>query len=232
MTALFAGALLGVAGSAHCALMCGPLALTMTSRRPSPAAGRRWPRTLVYHLGRTAAYLLLALPAAVLGTAASLAGAGRVLSIAMGLALLAGVIRGPGSSAAVPRRITVFIAAACTRAAAWQQHHGLLGAAVAGAANGVLPCGLVYTAVAASLAMGSVRDSLALMAGFGLGTMPMLIGLSMSSQVVPAGFRRGMGRLRPAAVVLVAALLIYRGAVPPGAGTTHHEHVEASPAHR
>jgi len=42
--------------------------------------------------------------------------------------------------------------------------------------------------------------------------MPMLIGLSMSSQVVPAGFRRGMGRLRPAAVVLVAALLIYRGA--------------------
>ena len=46
---------------------------------------------------------------------------------------------------------------------------------LAGGANGLLPCGLVYAAAIAAAGLGTVSGAVVFMTGFGLGTMPMLI---------------------------------------------------------
>ena len=49
-----------------------------------------------------------------------------------------------------------------------------------GMLNGLLPCGLVYIALASATATGSVINGAIFMAVFGLGTLPMLWGISMA----------------------------------------------------
>src|SRR5690606_21868677 len=50
---------------------------------------------------------------------------------------------------------------------------------VAGLLNGLLPCGLVYMALSVSVTAATPLMSAALMYAFGVGTMPMLIGLTI-----------------------------------------------------
>jgi sulfite exporter TauE/SafE len=80
-----------------------------------------------------------------------------------------------------------------------------------GALNGLLPCGLVYVAGAGAAAAGSIPGGLAYMALFGLGTLPVMLGISLTGHLLPLSFRLQLARAMPAGVVLVAALLILRG---------------------
>ena len=60
MTWFLAGAALGVAGSLHCAGMCGPLLLVIHGPLPQ---SRRVPRIALYHGARIVVYALLGVPA-------------------------------------------------------------------------------------------------------------------------------------------------------------------------
>ena len=82
MTFFSAGLLLGLAGSGHCLAMCGPLVAALGPRLHSLTRGRHFRRLLLYHAGRLATYLLLALPAGILGRLLSLQGLGRAAAIA------------------------------------------------------------------------------------------------------------------------------------------------------
>jgi len=224
MSVWLAGALLGLAGSGHCVMMCGPLAAAVT-RTLRPASRRlQVRRAMAYHSGRIAVYVLLALPVGLLGSVISVSGFGRVLSVSMGLVLAASVLRRSGR--ALPGRLGERAAAAagwaCGGANRWLRSHSN-GPFLAGAVNGVLPCGLVYAAVTAAAATGSVRDSILLMAGFGCGTLPVLLALNLSARSLPHGLRLRLRQLTPVALVLIAALLIFRGLFPRGT----HQHVAA-----
>ena len=85
MTELAAAFLLGLAGSSHCLVMCGPLTLVFrsgVSRGP-------WRSGLVYHGGRVVTYAGLGIVAGLVGSAFTTGGVGRLASVAAGLLLLA-----------------------------------------------------------------------------------------------------------------------------------------------
>src|SRR5262245_41048188 len=87
---LWTALLLGLAGSLHCASMCGPLVLALAKARPrtmSASTGR-----VCYHLGRVASYCLLGLILGLLGHVVAPTGFQRWLSITLGAALITGLL--------------------------------------------------------------------------------------------------------------------------------------------
>jgi sulfite exporter TauE/SafE len=82
---------------------------------------------------------------------------------------------------------------------------------VLGLLNGLLPCGLVYVACAGAVATGGLVSGVLFMAAFGMGTVPMMLALSLSGKLVPVPLRLKLLKVVPVAVGLLAVLLILRG---------------------
>jgi sulfite exporter TauE/SafE len=182
---LLSALLVGLFGSAHCLGMCGGIA-TLFSLGASPAAasGARPQVTmlLAYNAGRITSYTAAGVIAGALG------------------ATLAGLLE-PGVARRVAMTISALLVLALglyvggwwsflthlerVGARAWRHIEPLgrkfipvrsHGQAVAlGVVGGWLPCGLVYTALAWSLASGDAWRGGALMTAFGLGTLPTLL---------------------------------------------------------
>jgi sulfite exporter TauE/SafE len=80
-----------------------------------------------------------------------------------------------------------------------------------GLLNGFLPCGLVYVACAAAAVTGSFAGGSFQMLAFGLGTLPMMLAISLSGKLVPFNLRLKLARATPVCILVVAGLLIFRG---------------------
>jgi sulfite exporter TauE/SafE len=219
MTAVVAGAVLGLLGSAHCVGMCGPLVLAVGRPAHGAGAGARAVHVLTYHLGRIATYAGLGLLAGLAGHVVALAGLGRALAVAGGVLLVAGAL-GPGLLRRQTAWAGAWVGAAArlaARARGWQARHPLAGRFGAGLANGLLPCGMVYAALAAALAAGSIAGAVLTMAAFGAGTIPALAALSLSAAHLSIDWRRRLARAAPVGLAIVGALLIARGLTAPQA---------------
>ncbi|MBD2722330.1 sulfite exporter TauE/SafE family protein [Hymenobacter armeniacus] len=209
---LWAGFLFGLLGSFHCVGMCGAIALALPGQ-PGGAGWRFGGGRLLYNLGRVSTYATLGAGAGLLGQSLRLAGLQQSLSIASGVLILLLV--------AVPERYSARLAGTLGlgRPLAWvkttlarlfqQVSPGALYAT--GLLNGLLPCGLVYLALAGALSAPGVAGAAAYMACFGLGTLPLMLGLSLSGQLVPLGWRIRMRQAVPYAAAVLAALFIVRG---------------------
>jgi sulfite exporter TauE/SafE len=92
------------------------------------------------------------------------------------------------------------------------QRGSLAGLYRTGVANGLLPCGLVYAALAGASLQDSALSGSLYMALFGLGTLPLMFALSMGGLTLQSPkLRPVLNRLIPAVTCVVAALLILRG---------------------
>jgi sulfite exporter TauE/SafE len=202
---VIAALLLGFFGSLHCAGMCGPLVLITPVIGNTPAsiiASRA-----LYHSGRIAVYVLLGLLFGVLGESLVLAGFQRWLSIAVGATMLLAIF------AAIPFKSQLWRIPSFIKSLFGQFLHKRTFASIfaLGATNGLLPCGLVYMAAAASIATGTIIHSMLYMSLFGLGTLPMLMAISFAGKRFNFSRLPFLQRLAPIAVTLVALLLIARG---------------------
>jgi sulfite exporter TauE/SafE len=65
--------------------------------------------------------------------------------------------------------------------------------------------------MAGAVARGTLRDAIFFMAWFGLGTMPAMLGISLSGKLFPLALRLKLRRSIPFGVCLLAGLLILRG---------------------
>ena len=231
MTALLTGLLFGAVGSVHCVGMCGPLVLTMgrSLRRPSRRAQLQ--HALTYHAGRVVTYVVLGSAAGLVGQTLSLWGLGRALAITAGLLLLLAAV-----GSVVPQRLrgwgarpAALATRVCALAGHWSRLHSVAGPLLAGAANGLLPCGLVYSALLTAAATGTATSAVMLMAGFGLGTIPALVALSMAAASQAFGIRSRLRRLTPVLLALTAAILLVRG-LAPTTGASHPAHVHSAVA--
>lgn len=223
MSAFVAGLALGVFGSGHCALMCGPLASLQVARQSRVG----------YHGGRLLTYLGLGTLAGVVGVGASASGIGRVLAIAAGVALL-GMAASRSTRRTRVGRVTSVVTKMLGRLAGRATEYPRLASWIFGAANALLPCGLVYAAVIGAAGFGNMQDAWLFLAAFGAGTVP---ALTLAGLMGPALARLLPVNARLAATValaLVGVLLIARGATsshmhaaeaPSNAGHSHHASV-------
>ena len=196
---------LGFVGSLHCAGMCGPLAIAV----PVIGEGRRARvvSRLLYNSGRVITYVLLGLVAGALGRSFVLAGFQRWVSVVAGVAIIAGLLVSLKWSA------DGLIGVGVVRLKRWfgralqRRTHGAN--FTLGLLNGLLPCGLVYVAATAAIGTGHVANGALYMLAFGLGTLPMMLGLGLS--FVSFNWRGRWRHLVPASVAVVGVLLILRG---------------------
>ena len=77
--------------------------------------------------------------------------------------------------------------------------------------NGFLPCGLVYMAVFASLAMQNAIQSSLYMILFGFGTIPLMTSAIYFGKLINTRIKRGIQKAIPIFVVLIGLLFILRG---------------------
>jgi sulfite exporter TauE/SafE len=186
--ALFGALLAGLAGSPHCVLMCGPFAAACSR---TGGAG-----VVAWHLGRMTSYSALGALAGLFG--AALPGPwwlGPALAAVLLLwfaAALAGLAPEP--------RLMVPGATAAGRLLSTTHPLGKFGF---GLINGLIPCGLVYSALSLPVALGTPGAGALAMALFGAGTSPAL-------SFAAAGFRRLELRSRSARR-LVALLVLLAG---------------------
>jgi uncharacterized protein len=199
--------LFGFLGSAHCAGMCGPLALALPgtgSTRAAFLAGRA-----AYNSGRIVTYAALGALFGLLGHAFVIAGFQRWVSLAAGAAILLGVLVSPKFLSGVPLTGTVGWLKQAFGALLRRRTFGSLFGL--GLLNGLLPCGLVYAACAGATATGGVLAGAGYMAVFGAGTLPMMLAFSLAGPPVQVALRSRLQRLVPVSLALVGALLVLRG---------------------
>lgn len=196
----------------HCLGMCGPLNLLVAAQMrknnlPVLQSFR------LYHAARIGVYALLGALAGALG---SLLGLGHHLSMLAGAVSLALGLLILALGAAYLGWLADF---RLDRAASWwntalsvvlrqQGWRGVLGL---GALNGLLPCGLVYSALLISSATGSLWSGALGMALFGSGTFPALLVLDLSAGALSERFRQTMMRIAGGLMLVVGLQLALRG---------------------
>lgn len=204
---LWTAFLLGLVGSAHCAGMCGPLALAL------PAAGNTrmtfFAGRLAYNFGRVLTYSGLGLVFGLFGKTFLLAGLQRGLSIALGVFLLAGLVL--SRKLALWRPVTGLVNRLKAGMGGLLRRRSFTALTLLGLLNGLLPCGLVYVACAGATATGGALSGVLFMVAFGAGTLPMMLALSLSQKLVPFSLRLKLLKAVPVSVCLLATLLILRG---------------------
>jgi sulfite exporter TauE/SafE len=82
---------------------------------------------------------------------------------------------------------------------------------VLGLLNGLLPCGLVYVALGASLVMSSFVEGALYMAFFGLGTAPAMFAAVVAGSYLSTAFRLKLQKAVPIALIAIGSLFILRG---------------------
>lgn len=198
---------LGLLGSLHCAAMCGPLQLALPI--PPGGSGRLLAGRLIYQLGRVTTYCLLGLMAGLVGKSLVLAGVQRWLSISLGVLILLGFFLSKKVALATP--VVRLVTRLKGVMAAQLRQRNLRSLVLLGALNGLLPCGLVYVALAGAVAAGTLPAAILFMAAFGLGTTPTLLAISLSGRLLPINLRLKLRSTIPVGVCLLAGLLILRG---------------------
>jgi uncharacterized protein len=204
---LWTAFLLGLVGSLHCAGMCGPLALAL------PAAGNTTTGYVLgrvaYNAGRSVTYCLLGIVFGLAGWTFLLAGLQRWVSIALGVALLVGLFA--SRKLALSRPVTSAVNQLKSRMSVLLRRRSFAALAVLGLLNGLLPCGLVYVACAGAAATGGTLAGASYMSVFGVGTVPMMLAISLSGKLVPTSLRLKLVKTIPVCVFLLGTLLIVRG---------------------
>jgi sulfite exporter TauE/SafE len=208
---LLPGFLLGILSGAHCIGMCGPLALAL------PIGQQRVVRfvvgRLLYNVGRAITYVVLGAAVGMIGVAVPMPGVQRWISICAGVIVIlfsliprinAWVMQQSGPLARASAIIGSGIGSLLKR-------DSLLGLFALGMLNGLLPCGLVYLALAAAIAYGDPLSAMTFMAGFGVGTIPVMLGVSLFPRIFSLSIRERLVRLTPVLSIIVGILLIVRG---------------------
>jgi len=201
----------GFLGSFHCAGMCGPIALALPVDRTSPS--KMFFGRLLYNAGRISTYAMLGLMAGLVGHSLALAGFQKALSISSGLLILlsATVSLAYTRINFLNQWLSRFTGLIKRRFKKLFNKKSPLTLFLIGSVNGLLPCGFVYLALAAAVSSGNILSSISYMTLFGLGTLPMMLFLSMAGNFFGLRFNRFVIKATPYIAIAVAFLLISRG---------------------
>lgn len=209
---LFAGFLLGLLGSFHCAVMCGPIAISLPSSDKTKLNFLL--ERLAYNFGRVTVYTFFGMIFGFFGERIFMAGFQQIISIAIGIAILIYLLK-----PLLPKNKNVFTIQSGKSKLSFLKNifakfysknskASLFGI---GVLNGFLPCGFVYIALTGAVALRTPVSGALFMALFGIGTLPMMVGIAMSKNFVHLSLRRRINKLSPVIALIFALIFIIRG---------------------
>ncbi|ULQ50831.1 sulfite exporter TauE/SafE family protein [Flavihumibacter fluvii] len=207
---LIAGLSLGAISSFHCVGMCGPIAFALPVQELSKT--KRQLAVLAYHSGRVLTYATLGAIFGLLGRQVYIAGFQRWFSIVLGILVLLLLIQYIHSKQGIQPSVFNHLQRKV------QQWMGYLlknrkpaSFLLLGMANGLLPCGMVYLAIAGALSTNNLADGIIFMTSFGLGTFPAMLTLSLFGYMASISVRNNIKKLTPFIIAAMGILLILRG---------------------
>ncbi len=187
----------GLFGSLHCVAMCGPLVMAI------PFQGNFWfslAQKVIYQFGRILTYSFFGYLAGSLGAIFNILGLQQALSFVSGcMLILIAFYHFTGRSRQSNHFYQKIFTPIVTFMGRWMSKP--YGGFFAGILHGLIPCGMVYMAIAGSLNAGSPFSGSEFMFYFGLGTTPLLLFAS----IIPAMLRRlRVSRLMVPVLFLIA----------------------------
>lgn len=208
---LWSAVILGLLGSFHCVGMCGPIAFMLPVDRQNST--KKVFQIFTYHFGRILAYSIIGLFFGLVGKSLYIFGLQQQLSIGIGILMIIVVL--------IPSRIfnkynfskPIYKLISKVKTGLGQAFKRKTADTflTIGFLNGFLPCGLVYMAVFASLAMdGALKGSL-YMALFGMGTIPLMTSAIYLGKFLNSKVKQRIQKAVPVFVVIIGILFILRG---------------------
>jgi uncharacterized protein len=208
---LFTALTIGIIGSIHCIGMCGPIAVALPFGNRH--LGGKATGALLYNTGRTLTYGLLGAFFGLLGKGVQLAGFQQWVSIIIGIIMVVSVIFpllfreriSPGNilfrySGRLINNLRVLFGR--------KSYSNLF---MIGLLNGLLPCGLVYVAVAGAINTGDVLPAILFMIVFGAATTPVMMGVSLAGNMAGTRIRLKLNKILPAFIIILGLIFILRG---------------------
>ena len=211
MNDLYTALTIGLIGSFHCIGMCGPIAVALPVGNKSTLG--KVSGVLLYNMGRAVTYGVLGALFGLLGKGIEMAGFQQWASIVLGVVMILSVLfpflfRGKIS---VDQLLSGYAARLIANFRKLFGRASYKNLAIIGLLNGLLPCGLVYVAVAGAINTNSVVNGVAYMFVFGLGTIPVMMSVTLLGSVIGQRFRKQMNQVIPVFIVTLGIIFILRG---------------------
>jgi uncharacterized protein len=202
---------MGLIGSLHCLGMCGPIAFALPVR-----TNKTWLKAIkyaIYNSGRISSYAMLGLLMGFIGKGFALAGLQQVLSVFAGVVIIISVIfiYNPLKNILVNKITGPAMEKLKTAFHYYLKDSGWHSLFMIGLLNGLLPCGLVYAAIAGAIATGSAASGAIFMMAFGMGTVPVMMAVSLSKNIIGTRLKSIFNNVTPFIACLIGVLLIMRG---------------------
>jgi uncharacterized protein len=200
----------GLFGSLHCVAMCGPLVMALPLSHRS--AFHAFIQRLVYQGGRILTYVVLGLLFGWIGQNFNLLGWQQGISILTGAALV--IIACMHFS---KKRITSVERLQLKLVGPLSIRMGKLlikpyGGFLAGMLNGILPCGMVYLALAGAINTNSMMAGVQFMFFFGLGTTPLMLMAAVAGMYFRKWAQVRFSKLLPYLTLVMGIWFLLRGA--------------------
>lgn len=208
--AITTGLLLGLVSSFHCVGMCGPLALSLPVQHYSYS--KKLAAILLYNTGRIATYILLGFIFGYAGRYIYLAGLQQSISVVSGVVVLFFSVHYFLLKKNISPKWLQSLHLQLQQAMSffWGKQ-SLISFAGLGMVNGLLPCGMVYIAIAGAVSSSSVLNSMVFMGAFGAGTLPAMLALALFGLRINLASRNAIKKAMPYLMMVMALLLILRG---------------------
>lgn len=202
---------IGIVGSLHCMGMCGPIVVALPLKNQNLFT--KILGAILYNSGRVATYGVLGLLFGLLGRGIHMAGFQQWTSIILGIVMIVSVLfpfvfREKITVGNLLAGMAAQLISRLKKLFASRSYRSLL---LIGLLNGLLPCGLVYVAIAGAISSGSVVSGSLFMVLFGLGTIPLLLLAALASDAIGQRIRAKMQRAVPYFVFFLGVLFILRG---------------------
>lgn len=206
-----AALVLGLITGIHCIGMCGPIAISLPLKETSKFS--KISSAILYNLGRAITYATMGMIFGFFGHSFAMAGFQKWLGIVMGSIMILYVIF-PAifkNSLSIEKFGYKYTAPLRSRLAKLFGKRSYTSLFVIGLLNGLLPCGPVYGALFAAIATGSVIYGTIFMFVFGIGTIPIMLTLSLLGNKISNSLRTKLAKLIPVFIVILGLLFILRG---------------------
>lgn len=218
---------LGFLGSfGHCAGMCGPItvAFSLSQQQETPTWWQQLGFHLLLNLGRVVSYALVGAGIGALGSVLLAGGqlAGIGSGLRQGITILTGMmliwfgivqikpdflprlpVLHPLTQGSLHQKLSAAMAQLSLKTRWWTP-------ALLGGVWGLIPCGFLYAAQIKAAETGNLWMGAATMLAFGLGTMPIMLGVGVSASRLNADKRSQLFRLGGWVTLTIGILMLLR----------------------